>query len=105
MSGFPRRLLRHSLTVEPYLGGSAYGPRYGPPAAVRCLLDEQTREVRSPTGEQVVSSSTAYCPLATDAPPQSRVTLPGGRQTRVIAALRRDGGGLPTPDHLEIQLV
>lgn len=104
MGALPRRLLRHQITVEPLLGQGPYGPQYGPPAVARCFLDQATRMVRSPGGEQITSSSTAYAPLATVAPPGSRVTLPDGRQTNVIAALRRDGSGLPTPDHLEVQL-
>lgn len=101
----PKWMLRHEVTVEPYLGQSAYGPRYGPPAAVRCFLDEQTRMVRAADGTQVSSTSTARAPLVTVAPAQSRVTLPDGRVTSVIAALQRDGGGLPVPSHLELQLV
>ncbi|MFI1942058.1 hypothetical protein ACH44C_33610 [Streptomyces purpureus] len=104
MSGLPGFLLRHTITIEPYLGDSAYGPAYGPAVTVRCFLDEKTRTVRDRTGQEVTSASTAYAPLDTDCPAESRVTLPTGRQTAVIAALRRDGGGLPTPDHLEIQL-
>lgn len=104
MSRIPGRLLRHRVTVEPLLGAGTYGPVYGPPTAVRCYLDEGTRMVRSSTGEQVTSSSTAYADPDTTAPPGSRVTLPDGRTTTVIAALRRDGGGLPTPDHCEVQL-
>ncbi|WP_282204539.1 hypothetical protein [Kitasatospora fiedleri] len=105
MAALPQWLMRHLITVEPYLGNSAYGPRYGPPVQVRCFLDEQTRLVRASSGDQVTSTSTAYSPLAINAPAESRVTLPGGRQTTVIAALRRDGGGLATPDHVELQLV
>lgn len=100
----PGYLLRHTVTVEPYAGDSAYGPVYGPPAVVRCFLDERTRTVRRADGEEVTSSSTFYARLDTDCPAESRVTLPTGRVTTVIAALRRDGGGLPTPDHLEVQL-
>lgn len=97
-------LLRYQVLVEPYLGQSANGPRFGPPVTVRAFVDSQVREVRSPTGQQVVSGATVYCRLGPAVPPLSRLTLPDGRQTRVIAALQRDGGGLPTPDHLEIQL-
>lgn len=104
MSSIPGWLLRHQITVEPYLGQTAAGPKYGPAVTVRCFLDGKTREVRNPAGEVVVSSSTAYARPGTEAPPESRVTLPDGRQTRVIAANSRDGAGLPTPDHLEIQL-
>jgi hypothetical protein len=100
----PRRYLIHEITVEPYGGESSTGTLYGPPVAVRCFLDEQARAVRTPGGEQVTSTSTAYADLATVAPALSRVTLPGGRTTTVIQAKRRDGGRFGTPNHLEIQL-
>lgn len=104
MSKIPGFMLRHRITVEPLLGQGPYGPSYGPPVEVRCFLDEQTRTVRDASGEDVVSSSTARCRLEETAPTGSRVTLPGGRQTTVLVALRRDGGGFPTPDHLEVQM-
>lgn len=101
----PRFLMRHEITIEPYLGDTSKGPQYGAPTVVVCFLDEQTRGVRSPAGEQVTSTSTAYADPGTQAPPFSRVTLPGGgRVTKVIQTKNRDGGGLPTPDHVEIQL-
>lgn len=102
----PGWLRRHRVDIEPYKGDSAYGPRYRPVVAqVRGFLDQQTRLVRAADGSQVTSTSTFYCLLSVDAPAGSRVTLPDGRRTTVIAALRRDGKGLPTPDHLELQLV
>lgn len=104
MVAIPRRFLVHTITVESYLGDTSTGPRYGPPATVACFLDEQTRGVRSAGGEQVTSSSTAYALPGTEAAPFSRVTLPGGRTTKVIQTKRRDGGRLGTPDHVEIQL-
>lgn len=105
MATIPEWLLQHEITVEPYLGAGAYGPKYGPPTVVQCFLDQDTRAVRATDNTQVVSSSTAYVGLDTEAPALSRVTLPGGRTTSVIAALRRDGGALPVPSHLELQLV
>ncbi|KJK40443.1 hypothetical protein UK15_07675 [Streptomyces variegatus] len=104
MTRIPRRYFIHEITVEPYGGESSTGTLYGPPVAVRCFFDEQTRAVRSPGGEQVTSTSTVYADLATEAPALSRVTLPDGRTTTVIQAKRRDGRGLGTPNHLEIQL-
>ncbi|MFJ2183450.1 hypothetical protein ACIOJG_22795 [Streptomyces anulatus] len=104
MSAIPRRFLRHRITVEPYAGRSSTGPLYGPPVEVQCFLDQKTRNVRTPTGDTVVSSSTAYASPGTTAPPLSRVTLSGGRQTRVIQDAPRDSGGLGAPDHVEIQL-
>lgn len=104
MSRIPGFLLRHRITVEAYEGSGAYGPVYADAVTVRAFLDAKTRLVRSPDGDEVTSTSTAYCRLATVCPAKSRVTLPDGRATVVIAALERDGGGLPTPDHLEVQL-
>ncbi|GHA28650.1 hypothetical protein GCM10010372_30550 [Streptomyces tauricus] len=100
----PRRLFIHEIAVEPYGGESSTGTLYEPPVTVRCFLDEQTRAVRTPGGEQVTSTSTAYADLGTTAPALSRVTLPDGRKTTVIQAKRRDGKNLGTPNHLEIQL-
>src|SRR5690606_17992961 len=104
VSRVPGWLLRHRITIEAYEGESSTGPLYGPPVEVRAFVDEQTRTVRTPGGEETTSSSTAYAAPGTTAPPLSRVTLPSGRTTTVIASLTRDGGGLPTPDHVEIQL-
>lgn len=100
----PRFLMRHTISIEPYRGDTSKGPSYGAPVSVTCFLDEQTRGVRSPAGEQVTSTSTAYADRGTTAPPFSRVTLPDGRVTKVIQTKDRNSGGLPTPDHLEIQL-
>lgn len=100
----PGFLLRHQVTVEAWEGEGPYGPVYAAPALVRCFLDEQTRMVRSPAGEEVTSSSTIYAAPEAQCPARSRVTLPSGRVTAAIAAYRRDGRGLPTPDHLEVQL-
>ncbi|MFD3929688.1 hypothetical protein [Streptomyces sp. NPDC058614] len=102
----PAYLLRHEVTVEAYEGDSAYGEVYGAPAIVRCFLEQKTRVVRDRKGRQVTSSSTFYCRLdEATAPPESQVTLPDGTKTTVIEAVPHGGGGLPTPDHLEVQLV
>ncbi|MFF5980851.1 hypothetical protein ACFY78_18600 [Streptomyces olindensis] len=101
----PGMWLRHQVTVEPYEGNSAVGALYGDPVEVRCFLEEKNRLVRAPDGREVTSSSRFFCRLdAVNAPPESRVTLPGGRTTTVIDQQRHDGGGLPLPDHLEVQL-
>lgn len=105
MTGIPPWLLQHTVTVEAWQGEGPDGPRFAAPTTVRCFLDEEVRLVRAPDGTQVASSGTAYAPLETVAPAVSRVTLADGRVTSVIAALRRDGGALPVPSHLEIQLV
>lgn len=105
MSQIPGFLLRHTVAVEPFVGNSSKGPLYGSPAAVRCFVLEKTRMVRAPDGEEVTSSTTVYARLETVCPAKSRVTLPSGRTSTVIEAVRQDGGGLPTPDHLEVRLM
>lgn len=99
----PGFLLRHAATIEPYLGAGAHGPLYGPAVEVRCFADDKRRRVRAANGDEVISETTVYCLLGTNAPTGSRVTV-NGRASIVINALRRDGGGLPTPDHLEVIL-
>lgn len=103
MSRIPGWLLVHGVTIEPYQGAGAYGDVYGPPTDVRCFLDQQTRLTRDTGGNTVTSTSTVFTTPEVECPAGSRITLPDGRATTVIAALRRDGGDLGTPDHLEIQ--
>lgn len=108
MAKLPAWLLTHTVTVEAYEGDSAYEPQYAAPVTVRCLLEQKIRTVRNREGQEVVSSGTFYARLdeaQAICPAESRITLPDGSTTLVIAALPRDGGGLPTPDHLEVQLI
>lgn len=106
VTSVPGFLLVHRISIEPYAGNSAYGPVFGVAVAgVRCLVEEQNRLVRASNGDEVVSSTTVYCKPGTAAPAKSRITLPDGRVTTVIARLDRDGKGLGTPNHVELQLV
>lgn len=106
MATIPGWLLRHRVTVEPYLGEGANGPSYGPPVAdVRAFVEEASKTVRSADGTLVTLTATVLVRLSVVAPDQSRVTLADGRTATVYQAKRRDGGGLPTPDHLELQLI
>lgn len=104
MAAIPRWLLRHTATIEPLIGEGPFGSAYGPAAEVRCMRDDGRRLVRDITGSQVVSSTTLYMRMSETCPPGSRVTLDDGSVSTVITAARRDGGGLPTPDHLEVTL-
>lgn len=104
MSQIPGFLLRHVVTVEPFEGNTSSGPKYGDPVEVKCFVLEKTRMVRAPNGEEVTSSTTVYTRLDVVCPTKSRVTLPSGRKSTVIDAVRQDANGLPTPDHLEVQL-
>lgn len=102
----------HTITVEAYLGITGSGVEaYGAPAQVPCFVEEKIRHVRSAnsqnaTGDELNSTATAYCELAyaDSIPAVSRVTLPSGRVTYVLEALRRDAGSLPAPSHLELVL-
>lgn len=103
MGVLPPFLLRHTAVIEPYQGAGPTGPVYGPPVTVKCFCDDQRRLVRNGDGTEVISSATVYCDLATVAPAESRVTV-NGKTSTVFTTYRRDGGGLPTPDHLEVVL-
>lgn len=106
MSGIPQwayGLAGEDVIVEPFTGGGVYGDSYGPPVTVRAIVDEQRKLVRSASGDQVVSSTQVYCPLETDCPTDSRVTVRGVTST-AITANRRDGRRLPVPSHLEVML-
>lgn len=104
MAGLPESLLGHEIVVEPYLGASGTGPRFGPPTAVRCYIDPGARrtqrgaETRTATGP-----ATIYCQLDAPITPESRVTV-DGRRVEVLAVNRYDGGGLPTPNHLQVEV-
>ncbi|MFI6317281.1 hypothetical protein ACIBG8_07170 [Nonomuraea sp. NPDC050556] len=101
MTTLPGWLLRHTAVIKPFEGDSAYGPVYGPPVAVRCLADDERRMVRDDKGVEVVSEITIYMLPGTRCPSGSQVTV-NGRTTTVLASYTRDGGGLPTPDHVEV---
>lgn len=103
MGHVPGYLLRHQVTIEPYAGQGGNGPTYGAAVLVRCFREDARKMVRNAQGEQVVSETTCYCPVGTVAPPLSRVTV-GSRVAYVINTKDRDGGGLPTPDHVEVVL-
>lgn len=102
----PSWLLPHTVTVEPYLGASAYGDRYGPPVEVRCRRDEKRRLIRDSHGEQVVSEATLWCVHDDEPriPVDSRVTLRPGHTTLVLAVSRHDDAGLGAWETLEVSL-
>lgn len=104
MGVIPSFVLVHTVTIEAYLGDTSTGPRYAAPVAARALVEETIRTVRSPQGEEVVSSTTIYLLPSQACPPESRVTTHTGRTALVITSALHDGGGLPTPDHREVTL-
>lgn len=104
MGSIPAWLLRHTVEVEPLLAEGTWGPEYGPQATVRCFVDDKRQKILGGNGSEIIAQGVLYAPLTTVCPVGSRITLPGGRQAIAQAVQRRDGGGLPTPDHLEIAL-
>ncbi|AYD86202.1 head-to-tail stopper [Streptomyces phage Darolandstone] len=99
----PRYLLRHRITVEPYLGDSAYGQKYGPPVEdVPALVGETIRLVRDREGRQVTSTAQIIAEPGLDCPAESRITLPDGRITKAIAVAHHTAPGLPVPQCTEV---
>lgn len=104
MGEIPPNLLRHTVTVRRYLGAGAAGARYDTPEQVPCFVDDARRLVRDNDGREVVSETTFYAaPTLAEIPVESEVDV-NGRTTTVIVTKKRDGGGLPTPDHWEVSL-
>ncbi|WP_424533634.1 hypothetical protein ACOZ38_25195 [Sphaerisporangium viridialbum] len=97
----PDWLLRHEAMIEPFEGDGAYGAVYGAPFTERCLIDDERRLVRDAQGVEVVSDTTFIFRPGVRCPEGSKVTA-NGRETTVITSFARDGGGLPTPDHVEV---
>lgn len=103
MGNIPRWLLRHRITVEPFEGNFSHGPKYGAAFVYKCFVDDGRTLQLDKDGAEVISSARAFGVLTDKIPIESRVTV-NGRVTFVMEVKRRDGGGLPTPDHLEVIL-
>jgi hypothetical protein len=99
--GWLYQLAGEDITVEPYLGSGGYGDTWGPAVTVRGIVEEKRRLVRNSQGVEVLSNTTVRCPLGTNAPPLSKVTV-RGTVTKVIACPRHDGKALPVPSHTEV---
>lgn len=99
-----------TIVVEAYAGSGARGEVYATPVDVTlCVVQRKRQRVRvsggDAAGSVVTSTTTVFCPLATVAPPLSRVTLPGQTDTtRVLAATPQEAPGLELPEHLELSL-
>lgn len=96
------RLLRHTVTIEPYLGEGPYGPAYGTAATVRAFVQAEQRQVLDDHGAQLISNTVVYMRLDVVCPARSRLTLPGGVIARVLVSAPHHSGGLSSLDHLEV---
>lgn len=101
MARIPRWLLTHRITVEPYEGANAHGVMYGPAGEERAFVDARRTFNESGERSQRDAGATIYVQLNTRANTGARITHRGHVST-AVEVLPRDGGGLPTPDHVEI---
>jgi hypothetical protein len=101
MVKLPTSLLRQTITVEPYLGSSATGPRFGAPVAIRARVEGRRQVVKSADGHDIVSSAAAIIRPEHAIAAQSRVTY-DGRKYDVVDV--RPGQGLTRPTHFELVL-
>ncbi len=96
----------HTATVEPFLNTSGYGiDLFGPAVTVACFADDTRHQIRSTSGELVISETTLYASVA-DAPTfaiNSRVTV-NGNVSRVMKVNTNDSGPLGLPDHCAVNL-
>lgn len=102
----PPYLTPHRATVEPKLGDSAVGPRFGPPIVdCRCFYKDERKQTTSADGTRAVSTGVAVFPLndpLDDIPVGSRVTFNGAART-VLSSSRNVLNSL-TPNHIEVRL-
>ena len=94
-----------TLPVATLLGAGARGQIYAPPVDVAVYIEDARRQVRTATGQTVISETTLYDDNLTDAAlfkAGSLVTMPD-RKAFVITVRRRIVGD-PAVDHLEIAL-
>lgn len=103
------RGMTSTIRIEPYLGETGGGPKYGAPVEVEAYVKWQRTKVRNAAGDEVIASSVVYCRLSetvrfdpTLGPEKSRVTHASGRTGFIVADAPKDGAGLPTPDHLQL---
>jgi hypothetical protein len=103
MGEVPGWLLRHRITIEPYLG--AWGS-YGPAVPnVRAAVQEKIITSAGQAGVLRVATFTIVTRLGVHCPEGSLITLADGRRGYASAVARHDSAGLPrVPDHQEIAL-
>lgn len=98
-------LFLHTATVQPYLGSSPTGPRYGAAVTLAGFLDDGLMQTPEAGGVQLVNKTTFYTALANvDSFPVNSKLSCNGRDMQVTAVRRRDGGWLlGAASHLEVE--
>ena len=85
-----RKLLRQLVTIEAYQDSDGFGgPGFAAGVEYAARVRATQRMVRSPDGEERVSSTVVTLPGPPEGPaavdPRSRVTLPGGAKPPILA--------------------
>lgn len=103
-----RHLMGQSVSVAPFSGRDGYGePTYGSAVTYRARVVGKIRNVRSASGQEVVSSQTVYLMTAAVVTPLDKLTLSTGfvgstaadRTTPPILATGRYPGTDGRPNH------
>lgn len=106
MGAIPAAFLPHRVSIEPFAGEGPRGATFGAAVPrVPALVESVRKRVLDDKGARVMSNTTVYMLPGTVCPARSRVTLPDGTTGIVAASAAHDGGRLPTPDHVEVQLI
>lgn len=104
-----RRHWAHTVIVRRLIGQGAGKPVYGQTIGEPCAIDDTTRMILGPNGEEIASSSSVSFPVRVEyIPVGSTVGLPqkfGGRTVKVVGVKVADAGlELPTPNHSTVYL-
>lgn len=94
----------HTVQVERFEGNGATGRVYAEATTETCYVERGRTSVRTPDNKQVVAVARLFFKESVaDIPAESRITV-DGVQSEAIAVYRRDAGGLPTPNHVEVAI-
>lgn len=97
---------QHGLMIIRKTGTSGYEDTWAVPAVEYGFYDGGLKQVRSATGDQIMSTAIVFLPIEKEyIPPGSLITAPssfGGHQGKVIQCIRREIGDLPLPVHWEV---
>lgn len=98
----PPLLFKNTVTVEPSIGETGMGKKFGSPVTVKCRVISRRRLVKSGTGEDLVSDATIQADADAPIDLGARVTL-DGRKLSAIQVLKPEAlNGKPT--HREVLL-
>ncbi|MBW2084438.1 MAG: hypothetical protein JRI54_00180 [Deltaproteobacteria bacterium] len=79
----------HTIVIEPFLGRNDYGePIYGDATSYNARVVGKQKLVRTPSGEEKVSSSQVYIYEISNVSPEDRVTLPDGSSPPILAVAK-----------------